>query len=48
MTLKEANIILKRHNQWRGGAEIEMENPTQLGIAIDVITIDNEQGLDGK
>lgn len=38
MTVKEANEILKRHNMWRRGAEIEMEKPTKLGIAIDVVT----------
>lgn len=38
MNIKEANEILKRHNLWRRGVEIEMENPTNLGEAIDVIT----------
>lgn len=38
MSIKEADEILKRHNLWRRGAEIAMENPTTLGIAIDAIT----------
>lgn len=37
MNLQEAIKILKRHNKWRRGAVIEMENPTELGIAIDTI-----------
>ena len=37
MKLKKAFKILARHNKWRRGAEIPMENPTQLGIAIDTI-----------
>ena len=37
MKLKKALKILKRHNKWRRGAGIPMENPTQLGIAIDTI-----------
>ena len=37
MTLQEAKQILKAYNEWRRGAEIDMINPTQVGIAIDVI-----------
>jgi hypothetical protein len=37
MKLKKAIKILKRHNKWRRGADIEMGSPTELGIAIDVI-----------
>lgn len=37
MKLKKAFKILQRHNKWRRGAEIPMENPTELGIAIDKI-----------
>lgn len=37
MQIEEAIIILKRHNRWRRGAEIEMTDPTILGIAIDTI-----------
>lgn len=37
MNIKEAIEILKRHNKWRRGAEIPMENPTIIGIAIDTV-----------
>ena len=29
--------ILSRHNLWRRGADIAMENPTDLGNAIDIV-----------
>lgn len=37
MKIKKALKILARHNKWRRGAGIPMENPTQLGIAIETI-----------
>ncbi len=37
MTLKEAIELLQKHQQWRRGADIDMQNPTQLGIAIDIL-----------
>lgn len=39
MTLPEAIEILKEHNEWRRGAnlDIKMVDPTALGIAIDLI-----------
>lgn len=41
MKLKEAIQILEQHNKWRRDNSIppklEMQNPKQLGIAIDVI-----------
>ena len=37
MTLPEAIQILKTHNEWRRGAEIDMLEPQSIGIAIDVI-----------
>jgi hypothetical protein len=41
MKLKEAIEILEKHNEWRRDNSIhpklEMQNPKQLGIAIDVI-----------
>jgi hypothetical protein len=37
MKKSEAIAILERHNKWRRGAEIPMEDPTELGIAIDVV-----------
>ena len=36
MKIKEAIKILERHNKWRRGAEMPMENPEKLGEAIDV------------
>ena len=35
--LKAAVKLLKRHNKWRRGAEIEPTYPTDLGLAIDTI-----------
>jgi hypothetical protein len=38
MKLHEAIEILKKHNEWRRNDEnSEATNPTDLGIAIDVI-----------
>jgi hypothetical protein len=37
MNLTDAIKILKTHNEWRRGAEIEMTDPTMLGKAIDVV-----------
>lgn len=37
MTLKQAYKILKQHQSWRKGYTDEPTNPTDLGIAIDVI-----------
>ena len=37
MTTEEAIRILELHNQWRKGAEIPMENPVRLGMAIDIV-----------
>lgn len=37
MKLDEAVGILKRHQEWRRGAEIEMTTPKLLGEAIDEI-----------
>jgi len=41
MTPKQAIEILERHNRWRRCDKVpnsyEMEKPTELGIAIDVI-----------
>ena len=39
MTLPEAIEILRTHNEWRRGAEIEQTNPLWLGEAIDVILL---------
>lgn len=34
--------ILKRHNEWRRGGEGKMQNPTEIGIAIDDVVRDAE------
>lgn len=45
MTLPEAIQILKTHNEWRRGVSLEfvMVDPTELGIAIDLIVKDFER-----
>ena len=35
MTLNEAIEILRQHQAWRRGGEGEMQNPKQIGYAID-------------
>jgi hypothetical protein len=37
MNLIQAIEILRTHNEWRRGADIPMQNQTQLGIAIEII-----------
>ena len=37
MTEKEAIILLIYYNDWRRGEDIEMPNPTQIGIALELI-----------
>lgn len=37
MTIDEAIEILELHNQWRKGADIPMQNPTKIGMAIDLV-----------
>lgn len=37
MTTKEAINILKLHNDWRKGANIEMQKSSQITEAIDVV-----------
>ena len=37
MELKEAINILERYNRWRRGADIQMENTKDIGIAIDTV-----------
>jgi hypothetical protein len=45
MTTKEAIKILEEHNEWRRGAETEMLNPTQIGLAIDVLLTEAKKNL---
>jgi hypothetical protein len=37
MSEKEAIILLIYYNDWRRGEDIEMPNPTQIGIALELI-----------
>ena len=37
METKRAVEILRQHNEWRRGAELPMEDPTELGEAIDAV-----------
>ena len=37
MTIEEAIELIELHQKWRRGAEIEMQNPKQIGIAIDIL-----------
>jgi hypothetical protein len=37
MTTKQAIKILRRHNRWRRGAEIPMQDPAKIGEAIEVV-----------
>lgn len=37
MTVTEAITILESHNEWRRGAETQMGNPKDLGIAIEIV-----------
>ncbi|MCQ9638616.1 hypothetical protein MP478_04375 [Chryseobacterium sp. WG14] len=36
MNTKEAIEILKRHNEWRKGADTQQEHPVKVGDAIDL------------
>ena len=37
MKLQSAIQILKRHNEWRRGAEIDQVDPKLIGMAIDTV-----------
>jgi len=37
MTLDESIKVLELFNKWRRGEEIPQENPTKIGIAIDIV-----------
>lgn len=37
MTIDEAINVLEQHNKWRKGADIEMQTPTMIGMAIDLV-----------
>lgn len=45
MTLKDAIEILRKHNKWRRGDDSVPEtNPNTLGLAIDTIIKDFDEG----
>ena len=46
MEYSEAIKILRRHNRWRRGAYIEMDNPKIIGIAIDTVLSDYKDRRD--
>lgn len=37
MKINEAKKVLELHNKWRRGADIPMETPTRIGLAIEVV-----------
>ena len=43
MKLKRAIKILEDHNKWRRGAEIEMQEPKVIGIALDTVISKTKQ-----
>lgn len=43
MQLKEAIEQVKEYQAWRRGAETPQPNPTQLGIAIDILIANVER-----
>lgn len=45
MTLHEAVAILRRHNEWRRGADGEMVEARHIGLAIDIVCDHIEQSL---
>jgi len=45
MTIKQAIKILIRTNKWRRGAEVEMPDPKEYGVAVDVAIEVMEQFL---
>ena len=49
MDIIDAVNILERHNKWRRGADIEMENPKEIGEAIDLVVNKlRKLGYDGQ
>ena len=47
MQLKEAIEYVENYQRWRRGAEIDQPNPTQLGIAIEIL-IENVKRIKTK
>lgn len=48
MDIEKAIGILKRHNMWRRGADIEMTSPKKLGEAIDIIVTHYEKSKEER
>lgn len=48
MNIEKAIGILKRHNKWRRGADIEMTSPKKLGEAIDTIVKHHEKSKEER
>jgi hypothetical protein len=37
MTTNKAIEVLKKYNDWRRGAEIEIPHPSEIGLAIEIV-----------
>lgn len=37
MTTNKAVETLRKYNDWRRGAEIEMPHPSEIGLAIEIV-----------
>ena len=37
MTTNKAIELLKKYNEWRRGAEVEMPHPSEIGLAIEIV-----------
>lgn len=48
LSIEKAIGILKRHNIWRRGADMEMTSPKKLGEAIDTIVNHYEKSKEEK
>ena len=48
MTIEEAIEVLELHNQWRKGAEIPMESPVRIGMAIDLVVCMAKEAIAAK
>jgi hypothetical protein len=46
MTIEEAINILELHNKWRKGADIEMQPPYRIGMAIDLAVCELKNHMD--
>lgn len=46
MEIRDAVKLLRLHNRWRRGDEIDMASPREIGIAIDTVCDYVERGED--